>query len=145
MHEVAGPVVSLALILSAVFIPTIFIAGITGKLYQQFALTIVISVILSAFNALSLSPALAAMLLKPKDKNHSRGPLGKFYSGFNRLFDQARNGYMKVAGTHPDWHGCPFARRAAADLIFAGRRPGLPLHQRATALCLVAGTHRCRL
>jgi HAE1 family hydrophobic/amphiphilic exporter-1 len=99
MHEVAGPVVSLALILSAVFIPTIFIAGITGKLYQQFALTIVISVILSAFNALSLSPALAAMLLKPKDKNHSRGPLGKFYSGFNRLFDQARNGYMKVAGT----------------------------------------------
>ena len=69
MSEVAGPVVSLALILAAVFIPTIFIAGITGRLYQQFALTIVISVILSAFNALSLSPALAAMLLKPKEKN----------------------------------------------------------------------------
>ncbi len=66
MQEVAGPVVSLALILAAVFIPTIFIAGITGRLYQQFALTIVISVMLSAFNALSLSPALAAMLLQAK-------------------------------------------------------------------------------
>ena len=99
MEEVAGPVVSLALILAAVFIPTIFIAGITGRLYQQFALTIVISVVLSAFNALSLSPALASMLLKPKEKNKSRGPLGKFYDWFNRRFDQARDGYIKVAGT----------------------------------------------
>ena len=98
MQEVAGPVVSLALILAAVFIPTIFIAGITGRLYQQFALTIVISVMLSAFNALSLSPALAAMLLKPKEQNQSRGPLGKFYDWFNRVFDQARDGYLKVAG-----------------------------------------------
>jgi HAE1 family hydrophobic/amphiphilic exporter-1 len=98
MSEVAGPVVSLALILAAVFIPTIFIAGITGRLYQQFALTIVISVILSAFNALSLSPALAAMLLRPKEKNQSRGPLGKFYSWFNRVFDRTRDGYMRVAG-----------------------------------------------
>ncbi len=99
MHEVAGPVVSLALILGAVFIPTIFISGITGRLYQQFALTIVISVTLSAFNALSLSPALAAKLLRPKDKNQSRGPLHKFYEGFNRTFDRARDGYMKVAGS----------------------------------------------
>jgi hydrophobic/amphiphilic exporter-1 (mainly G- bacteria), HAE1 family len=98
MQEVAGPVVSLALILAAVFIPTIFIAGITGRLYQQFALTIVISVMLSAFNALSLSPALAAMLLKPKEKNKSRGPLGKFYDWFNRVFDKARDGYIKIAG-----------------------------------------------
>jgi HAE1 family hydrophobic/amphiphilic exporter-1 len=98
MHEVAGPVVSLALILAAVFIPTIFIAGITGRLYQQFALTIVISVMLSAFNALSLSPALAAMLLKPKEKNKSRGPLGKFYDWFNHWFEKAQNGYLKVAG-----------------------------------------------
>jgi HAE1 family hydrophobic/amphiphilic exporter-1 len=99
MQEVAGPVVSLALILAAVFIPTIFIAGITGRLYQQFALTIVISVMLSAFNALSLSPALAALLLKPKDKNQSRGPLGKFYGWFNRVFDKTRDGYLKVVGT----------------------------------------------
>jgi HAE1 family hydrophobic/amphiphilic exporter-1 len=99
MEEVAGPVVSLALILAAVFVPTIFIAGITGRLYQQFALTIVISVMLSAFNALSLSPALAAMLLKPKDKNKKRGPLGKFYDWFNRVFDKTRDGYLKVVGT----------------------------------------------
>jgi len=99
MHEVSGPVVSLALILGAVFIPTIFIPGITGRLYQQFALTIVISVILSVFNALSLSPALAAKLLRPKDKNKKRGPLHKFYDGFNRWFDKASNGYIKVAGT----------------------------------------------
>src|ERR1700677_1769886 len=99
MEEVAGPVVSLALILAAVFIPTIFIAGITGRLYQQFALTIVISVMLSAFNALSLSPALAAMLLKPKEKNQSRGPLRRFYNWFNRVFERAQNGYLKVAGT----------------------------------------------
>jgi len=99
MEEVAGPVVSLALILAAVFVPTIFIAGITGRLYQQFALTIVISVMLSAFNALSLSPALAAMLLKPKEKGKSRGPLGRFYDWFNRAFDRARDGYLKVAGT----------------------------------------------
>jgi hydrophobic/amphiphilic exporter-1 (mainly G- bacteria), HAE1 family len=98
MDEVAGPVVSLALILAAVFIPTIFIAGITGRLYQQFALTIVISVMLSAFNALSLSPALAALLLKPKDKNKKRGPLGKFYDWFNRMFEKTSNGYLKVAG-----------------------------------------------
>jgi HAE1 family hydrophobic/amphiphilic exporter-1 len=99
MEEVAGPVVALALILAAVFIPTIFIAGITGRLFQQFALTIVISVMLSAFNALSLSPALAAKLLKPKDKNKKRGPLGKFYDWFNRVFERAQNGYIKVAGT----------------------------------------------
>lgn len=98
MHEVAGPVVSLALILGAVFIPTIFIPGITGRLYQQFALTIVISVAISVFNALSLSPALAAMLLKPREKNQSRGPLRKFYDAFNRVFDGARNRYIKIAG-----------------------------------------------
>lgn len=98
MHEVAGPVVSLALILGAVFIPTIFISGITGRLYQQFALTIVISVAISAFNALSLSPALAAKLLKPKTKNHERGPLTKFYGWFNRTFDKTREHYMTLTG-----------------------------------------------
>jgi len=98
MQEVAGPVVSLALILAAVFIPTVFIAGITGRLYQQFALTIVISVILSAFNALSLSPALAAMLLKPKDKNKAPGPVKRFYAWFNRMFDRTRDGYLGIAG-----------------------------------------------
>ena len=68
MEEISGPVIGIALVLSAVFVPTAFIPGITGRLYQQFAVTIAISVILSAFNALSLSPALAALLLKPKKR-----------------------------------------------------------------------------
>src|SRR5207248_6024362 len=78
---------------SAVFIPTAFLPGITGRLYQQFALTIAISVILSAFNALSLSPALSAMLLRPRNK--TRGPLGWFYDRFNRVFGSATHGYVK--------------------------------------------------
>ncbi len=87
MEEVAGPVVAIALILAAVFVPTVFIPGITGRLYQQFALTIAISVIFSAFNALSLSPALAALLLKPKGQSH--GPLAGFFAWFNRVFGRA--------------------------------------------------------
>ncbi len=77
MEEISGPVVGIALVLSAVFIPTAFIPGITGRLYQQFAVTIAISVLLSAFNALSLSPALAALLLRPKKP--SRGLLRRFF------------------------------------------------------------------
>src|SRR6202167_5619465 len=91
MDEVAGPVVALALILAAVFVPTVFIAGITGRLYQQFAITIAISVGLSAFNALSLSPAMAALLLRPKKEGKARGPLRHFYDWFNRHFEKARH------------------------------------------------------
>jgi hydrophobic/amphiphilic exporter-1 (mainly G- bacteria), HAE1 family len=96
MEEISGPVVGIALVLSAVFVPTAFIPGITGKLYQQFALTIAISVALSAFNALSLSPALAALLLKPKAE--SRGLLRRFFDWFNRMFGRATEGYVRVAG-----------------------------------------------
>ena len=85
MEEVSGPVIAIALILTAVFIPTIFIPGITGRLYQQFAVTIAISVIFSAFNALSLSPALSALLLRPKEAE-SRGPLQWSFKWFNRGF-----------------------------------------------------------
>jgi hydrophobic/amphiphilic exporter-1 (mainly G- bacteria), HAE1 family len=92
MREVSGPVIGIALVLSAVFIPTAFLPGITGRLYQQFALTIAISVILSAFNALSLSPALSSLLLRPRKK--TRGPLGWFYDRFNRLFGSATHGYV---------------------------------------------------
>jgi hydrophobic/amphiphilic exporter-1 (mainly G- bacteria), HAE1 family len=95
MEEVGGPVVAIAIILAAVFIPTAFIPGITGRLYQQFALTIAISVIISAFNALSLSPALCAMLLRPKTK--TGGPLGKFYGWFNRVFGRATDGYVNIS------------------------------------------------
>ncbi len=94
MQEVSGPVIAIALILAAVFIPTAFIPGITGRLYQQFAVTIAVSVIFSAFNALSLSPALAALLLRPKKE--SRGPLGFFFRGFNKYFGFATNGYVGV-------------------------------------------------
>ena len=92
MEELTGPVVGIALVLSAVFIPTVFIPGITGRLYQQFALTIAISVIISAFNALTLSPALGALFLRPKKETH--GPLAKFFGGFNRLFERTSNLYV---------------------------------------------------
>jgi HAE1 family hydrophobic/amphiphilic exporter-1 len=92
MDEVSGPVIAIALILAAVFIPTAFVPGITGRLYQQFALTIAISVIISAFNALTLSPALSALLLRPKKK--SRGPLGFLFGGFNTGFSKATTGYV---------------------------------------------------
>src|SRR5579872_1259191 len=95
MEELSGPVIGIALVLSAVFVPTAFIPGITGKLYQQFAVTIAISVVLSAFNALSLSPALAALLLKPKKQ--SRGLLARFFGWFNRGFEHATNGYVRVS------------------------------------------------
>ena len=96
MEELSGPVVGIALVLSAVFVPTAFIPGITGRLYQQFAVTIAISVILSAFNALTLSPALAALLLRPKEP--SRGLLQRFFDWFNRRFEQATDGYVRWSG-----------------------------------------------
>src|SRR3979490_3015591 len=97
MQEISGPVVGIALVLASVFIPTAFIPGITGRLYQQFAVTIAISVIISAFNALSLSPALAALLLRPKKP--SKGSLRKFFDWFNHIFGRATNGYVNVSRT----------------------------------------------
>jgi HAE1 family hydrophobic/amphiphilic exporter-1 len=96
MEEVSGPVVGIAVVLSAVFIPTAFIPGITGRLYQQFAVTIAVSVIISAFNALTLSPALSALLLRPKKP--ARGPLGKFFAWFNRWFGRMTDGYVNWCG-----------------------------------------------
>ena len=94
MSEVQGPVVAIALILAAVFIPVAFMSGVTGRLYQQFALTIAVSVLISAFNALTLSPALSALLLRPRGAR--RGPLGKLGDGFNRWFGRATDGYVSV-------------------------------------------------
>jgi hydrophobic/amphiphilic exporter-1 (mainly G- bacteria), HAE1 family len=96
MEELSGPVVAIALVLSSVFVPTAFIPGITGRLYQQFAVTIAISVVLSAFNALTLSPALAGLLLRPKGENH--GLLRKFFDGFNRMFERGTEIYVKLCG-----------------------------------------------
>ncbi len=92
MEEVSGPVVAIALILSAVFIPTAFIPGITGRMYQQFAVTIAVSVVISAFNALSLSPAMSALLLKPRKQGS--GPLAIFFRWFNKVFGRATDGYV---------------------------------------------------
>ena len=107
MEEVSGPVMAIALILAAVFIPTVFIPGITGRLYQQFAVTIAISVIISAFNALTLSPALCALLLKP-GKTH--GPLGAFFTWFNRAFSRASSGYVTVCAS--------LIRKSVLSLLF---------------------------
>ena len=96
MEELTGPVVGIALVLAAVFVPTVFIPGITGRLYQQFALTIAISVIVSAFNALTLSPALGALLLRPKKETH--GPLARFFAWFNRRFEAATHLYVGLSG-----------------------------------------------
>ncbi len=95
MQEVANPVAAIALVLSSVFLPTIFIPGITGRLYQQFAVTIAISVLLSAFNALTLSPALCSLLLRPRKE--TGGPLGWFYRKFNRAFGKTREDYVRIS------------------------------------------------
>jgi len=108
MQQVSGPVMAIALILVAVFVPTAFIPGITGRLYQQFAITIAVSVIISAFNALTLSPALSALLLRRKTQR--RGPLGWFLGWFNRVFGRATDWYVRVCGG--------LMRKAAFSMLF---------------------------
>jgi multidrug efflux pump len=92
MREVSAPVIAIAFILAAVFIPVAFIGGISGQIYKQFALTIAVSVLLSAFSALSLSPALSAMLLRPRKE--TRGLLERAFGGFNRAFNWSTNRYI---------------------------------------------------
>ena len=98
MEEVASPVIAIALILTAVFVPTAFIPGITGRLYQQFSITIAISVIFSAFNALTLSPALCALLLKPRTGQEKQVLLSRFFEWFNRVFGRLTDGYVSTSG-----------------------------------------------
>jgi HAE1 family hydrophobic/amphiphilic exporter-1 len=111
MQEISGPVIGIALVLSAVFVPTAFIPGITGRLYQQFAVTIAISVILSAFNALTLSPALSALLLKPKQP--SRGLVRRFFDWFNRIFARGTEGYVH-------WSSVLIRKTAIAAVLLVG-------------------------
>jgi HAE1 family hydrophobic/amphiphilic exporter-1 len=108
MEEVSGPVVAIAIILSAVFLPTVFIPGITGRLYQQFAVTIAISVLISAFNALTLSPALSALLLRPGRKTQT--VLGRFFDRFNRGYNHLTDRYVGVCRT--------LIRKSAFSLLF---------------------------
>jgi HAE1 family hydrophobic/amphiphilic exporter-1 len=98
MDEVSGALVGIALVLSAVFIPAGFMTGLTGSLYRQFALTIAFSVLLSAFNALTLSPALGAMLLRPRMARRRRGPLEFLFGLFNAGFERAQSGYVRICG-----------------------------------------------
>ncbi len=110
MNEVSGPVIAIALVLSAVFIPAAFIGGISGQIFRQFALTIAVSVLISAVCALTLSPALSAMLLRRTEKRS--GILGKFFDGFNKLFEKSTNGYMR---------GVRFGiRKLAISMLFLG-------------------------
>jgi HAE1 family hydrophobic/amphiphilic exporter-1 len=125
MEELSGPVVGIALVLTAVFVPTAFIPGITGKLYQQFAVTIAISVLLSAFNALTLSPALAALLLKPKKPGG--GLLRKFFDWFNRIFERATDGYVRWSAVLVKKTAVVIVLLvlfAVAGVFFANRIPG---------------------
>ena len=99
MREVTGPIIAIALVLCAVFVPIAFISGLTGQFYRQFALTIAFSTVISAFNSLTLSPALSAILLRGHDQPKdwlTRGMervLGRFFKGFNRVFHSSSQGY----------------------------------------------------
>ncbi|GMV65699.1 MAG: multidrug efflux RND transporter permease subunit [Candidatus Hinthialibacteria bacterium] len=97
MEEVSGPVVAIALVLCAVFVPVSFMGGIVGQLYKQFAITLSISVLLSALVALTLTPALCVMLLRPR-KQPMRGPIGMFLKGFNHVFERVTGGYLSCVG-----------------------------------------------
>jgi multidrug efflux pump len=113
MDEVSGPVVAIALVLAAVFVPMAFIPGVTGQLYKQFALTVAVSTMFSALVALTLTPALCGMLLKPHVKGERRGgPLARFFGWFNGRFDWLNGHYGTAAG-----HG---ARRTLRVLAILG-------------------------
>ena len=103
MADVGGPVIAIALVLAAVFVPIAFLGGLTGALYKQFALTLAVSVALSAICALTFTPAMSALLLRRVEEEAQTGPLGRFFAAFNRLFDRSRDGYVRsvaVMGRH---------------------------------------------
>ncbi len=108
MSEVTAPVIATTLVLVAVFIPVAAMGGITGRLYQQFAITVAVSVCFSSVNALTLSPALCSLLLRKRKP--ARGPLGLLFAGFNRVFDRSTDGYMTLART--------VTNRIPAGLVF---------------------------
>ncbi|WP_419785184.1 efflux RND transporter permease subunit [Pseudodesulfovibrio sp.] len=110
MTEVTGPIIASTLVLVAVFVPVGFMGGITGQLYKQFALTLSVSVVISSINALTLSPALSALLLRPYKP--IRGPLGWFFDKFNVMFDAVTNKYGKGVGA--------LMRRAALSIVLIG-------------------------
>jgi HAE1 family hydrophobic/amphiphilic exporter-1 len=111
MQEVSGPVISIALILASVFIPVAFVSGIQGRLNKQFAVTIAVSVLISAFNALTLSPALAALMLRPRTEARG-GVLRRFFRAFNKGFEKATHGYVNLSHA--------LVRKAVIALVIIG-------------------------
>jgi HAE1 family hydrophobic/amphiphilic exporter-1/multidrug efflux pump len=100
MADVGGPVIAIALVLAAVFVPVAFLGGLTGQLYKQFALTLAVSVILSAICALTFTPAMCALLLRRVEPGReTHGPLAGFFAAFNRAFDRTRKGYVASVST----------------------------------------------
>ena len=152
MKEVSGPVVAIGLVLCAVFVPVAFMGGVTGQLYSQFALTIAVAVVFSVINALTLSPALCALMLKKPTPG--RGPIAKFFKLFNRFFDWLSNRYGSIVGG--------LARKATRSMLLLvavvvgiwllgkfvpggfipGRGQGLSLRRRRIARRRVAPAHR---
>jgi len=126
MDEVSGALVGIAIVLSSVFIPAAFIAGITGSLYRQFALTIAFSVLISCFNALTLSPALGALILKPRRTQARRGLLGRFFGGFDRVFASAQSGYVRGSRLLIRKFGVALVVLAAFALVAGGLGRVLP-------------------
>ena len=110
MAEVQGPVVAIAFVLAAVFVPVAFLGGMMGVLYKQFALTIAIAMALSAFVALTLTPALCALMLKPKKESRTKSVLDRFFDRFNNWFDATRKGYVGIVSK--------FIRKSKIAVIF---------------------------
>lgn len=94
--EIAGAVIAITIVMSAVFIPVAFLSGPVGVFYRQFSLTLAISIVISGINALTLTPALCAIILKPHDHNAKKGWLGKFFDGFNNWFERVTKGYTNI-------------------------------------------------
>jgi len=116
MDEVGGALIAISLVLVAVFVPVAFISGLSGQFYQQFALTIAVATVISAFNSLTLSPALSALLLKSQDTPHGGAlhkvfdsTVGRFFRGFNWVFDRASHGYGRLV--------CGIVRRGAIVML----------------------------
>jgi HAE1 family hydrophobic/amphiphilic exporter-1 len=124
MKDVSGPIVATSLSLIAVFVPVAAMGGITGRLYQQFAITIAISVAISSINALTLSPALSAMLLRPPGENKS--PLQPFYDRFNRVFEMTTKKYMGIAGFFTRRISVSLACLAALTVVMSGLFGAVP-------------------
>ena len=152
MQEITGPVIGVALVLAAVFVPTAFIPGITGRLYQQFAVTIAVSVMISAFNALTLVPRFVRFCCVRRTEN--KGLPGKFFGWFNHLFGRATESYVRISENiysekrnHSNPAACLCSGRAPfreenSDQFSARRRPGVLLRQFATAQCSLSPAYR---